>query len=238
MDTDPQSADAVDLTEAQTIEQRRTAGVLALELMHEIRNPLEMLGYLTYLAAAEAEDADRVREHMRGAQEQVETISHIARQTLGLSRMSEAAAPMDFVQLAMSALRIHRRSLETKRIRLSQDLPEDLVAMGQSGPMLQVFSNLIANAIEALPEQGTLSLRLRRCRDSVFVTVADDGHGIRKEHMDRLGEQFFTTKQATGNGLGLALSKRIIDDHGGKIRVRSSVRPGRSGTVFRISLPA
>ncbi len=219
-------------------EQRATAGMLALEVMHEIRNPLELLGYLTYLAAAEADHPEKVREHMRMAEEQISTMSCIARQTLGLARMSEATAPVDLVSVAMSAIRIHQRTIEAKSIHLVKDVPADLMAEGQSGRLLQALSNLILNAIEALPEEGTLLLRLRRRSGKVHVVVADNGHGIAQEHLGRLGEPFFTTKQQSGNGLGLALSKRIIEDHRGKMRIRSSVRPGRSGTVFRISLPA
>ena len=215
-----------------------TARLLALEAMHEIRNPLELLGYLTYLAAAEADDADKVREHMRLAEEQVATISRIARHTLGVALDTEASALVDFLDLASAALRLHRRTMEAKRVHLVKDLPTELVAAGHSRRLLQVLSNLILNAIEALPENGTLSLRLRRRGGTIHVVVADNGHGIAEEHLPHVGEPFFTTKKESGNGLGLALSKRIVEEHRGKMRIRSSVRPGRNGTVLRISLPA
>ena len=225
-------------TPFETADQRATAGLLALELLHEIRNPLELLGYLTYLAAAEAHDADKVREHMRLAEEQVGTISRIAKHTLGFARDSRAVCPVDFVDLAASALRIHQRTMEAKGIHLVKDVPDELVADGQGGRLLQALSNFILNAIEALPENGTLSLRVRRRQGTIHVVVADNGHGIQEEHLRRVGEPFFTTKKESGNGLGLALSKRIVEEHCGTMRIRSSVRPGRSGTVLRVSLPA
>lgn len=234
----PDQGEEAGPTGFQEAGQRATAGLLALELMHEIRGPLELVGYLVYLAEQQAEDANRVREHLLMAEEQIAAISRIARHTLSLARVSESTAPVDLVSLAESALRIHQRTLSSKKIHLVKDLPTDLMAHGQSGPLLQAISNLILNAIEALPEDGVLSLRLRRRHGRVHVVVGDNGHGIQAEHMERIGEPFFSTKRELGNGLGLALSKRIIEDHRGKIQIRSSVRPGRSGTVLRVSLPA
>ncbi len=108
---------------------------------------------------------------------------------------------------------------------------------GYTGEMLQVVSNLIVNALDALPEDGVLYLRLRKRRGQVEFVIADNGHGIPPDHGDTIFQPFFTTKGDGGTGLGLALSKRIIERHNGRIRVRSSVRPGKSGTAFKISLP-
>jgi len=99
-------------------------------------------------------------------------------------------------------------------------------------------SNLIVNALDAIAEDGTVHLRVRKCGGKVRIVVADNGHGITRENAAQLFQPFFTTKGGRGTGLGLCVSKRIIDHHNGTIRVRSSVRPGRSGTAFQISLPA
>ena len=90
--------------------------------------------------------------------------------------------------------------------------------------MLQVISNLLTNALDAFGE--------------VQLLVADNGRGIPPEHGDEIFRPFFTTKQDRGTGLGLALSQKIVTLHGGTIKMRSSVRPGKSGTLFKISLPA
>ena len=219
-------------------DERATAGQLALEVMHEIRNPLEALGHLTYLAFEEADEADKVRKYMKLAEEQVRILNRIASQTLGFARVSASAQATNLVELAEAALRIHQHTIESKKIHLVKNLPRDLSAEVHGGQILQALSNLIVNALDALPEDGTLSLRLRKRKDAVHVIVADNGHGIEPGDLSRLGEPFFTTKGAEGNGLGLALSKRIIEQHKGSMRIRSSVRPGRTGTVFKISLPA
>jgi signal transduction histidine kinase len=219
-------------------EERATTGQLALEVMHEIRGPLEALGYLVHLTLQDAEDSEKVRHHMHVAAEQIATMSEIAGGTLRLARAAPTPRPVDLSVLAEAALRMHQRAIESKRARLVKDLRGDLVAEVYTGEILQVISNLMVNALDAIPENGTVFLRLRRLKGEVRIVVADNGHGIPGEILGQIFTPFFTTKEGKGTGLGLSLSKKIVDRHKGTIRLRSSVRPGRSGTAFRISLPA
>ena len=241
MDTDSvsvlQAKLAIATKRLRKSEERATAGQLALEVMHEIRNPLEALGHLAYLALEEAEDPARVRYYLRRAEEQIATLNQIARQTLGFARTSHAPHPSDLVNVAEAALRIHQRTIEVKRVRVVKEFPEKLVAEVYPGELLQVVSNVIVNALDALPLSGTLRLRLRRRNAEVQFVIADSGHGIPKEQAPDIFQPFFTTKEDRGTGLGLAVSKTIVERHNGSIRVRSSIRPGRSGTIFRISIP-
>ncbi len=242
MDTDIvselQAKLAIATERLQKSEERATAGQLALEVMHEIRNPLEALGHLAYLALEEAEDPARVRDYLHRAEEQIATLNQIARQTLGFARTSHVPQPSDLVNVAEAALRIHQRTIEVKRVRLVKELPEKLVAEVYPGELLQVVSNVIVNALDALPPTGTLRLRLRRRHGEIQFVIADNGHGIPKEQTSEIFQPFFTTKENRGTGLGLAVSKNIVHRHRGRISVRSSVRPGKSGTIFRISIPA
>ena len=218
-------------------DQRVTAGQFALEIMHELRNPLETLSNLNYLILHAADHPDQVRNYARLSEEQLHTLSRIADQSLGFARLSESPKAVDLVDLAEAALRIHQRTVEAKRIHLTKRLPADLIEEVQQGQLLQVFSNLIGNALDALSTEGKLAVRLRRNRERVEIVIADNGPGIPAAHVTKLFQPFFTTKGANGNGLGLSLSKRIVDDHGGKIGVRTSSHPNRSGTVFKVSLP-
>ena len=229
---------AITTERLQKSEERATAGQLALEVMHEIRGPLEALGHLAYLALEEAENPARVRDYVRRAEEQIATLSQIASQTLGFARTSHAPHPSDLVNVAEAALRIHQRVIETKRVHLVKELPEKLVAEVYTGELLQVVSNVIVNALDALPPTGTLRLRLRKRHGEIQFVIADNGHGIPKEQTSHIFQPFFTTKEDRGTGLGLAVSKNIVDRHKGRISVRSSVRPGKSGTIFKISIPA
>ena len=213
------------------------AGRLALELMHEINNPLDALGNLTYLAMQELDDGDQVQIYLQQIQEQVTTLKRIVSQTLGLAKSSPVLKKERLKELAQAALRIHGKAIKSRRIHLVPEIPEELSAEVRAGQILQVLSNLTANALDALPEAGTLRLRVRKTSNSVHILVADNGQGIPVEHSASIFEPFFTTKQGRGTGLGLHISKKIIEGHQGKIQMRSSVREGKSGTTFRVSLP-
>jgi signal transduction histidine kinase len=226
------------LTTSPKGDERSTAGLLALEVMHEIRNPLEAIGHLTYLARMEAENPEQVRKYMLMAEEQVATLNRIASQTLGFARVAELPKAIDLVGLAEAALRIHQQTVEAKKIHLIRRLPRRLIASVHSGQILQAVSNLIVNSLDALHEGGSLAMRLRETEGGVHLVIADNGHGIMAEHLERIFEPFFSTKDDAGNGIGLSLTKRIVEDHRGTIRLKSSTRKGRSGTAFRIFLPA
>ena len=220
---------------AQRPEDRATASQLALEVLHEARNPLESLANLNFLALEQAGDPEKVRRYLRLAEEQIATLSRIATHSLAFAKAPQNRAPIDLVHLAEAALRMHKRSIDTKKIHLVKKLPKDLVAEMPGDQILHAFSHFILNALEALPESGTLFLRLRKRAKRIDFLVADNGRGIAPEHHHRLFEPFFSTKQGPGTGLGLAISKRIIEDHRGKVRLRTNVRPGRSGTAIKIT---
>jgi len=220
------------------VEERAVAGRLALEVMHEIKNPLEALGHLIFLAAQDADHPEKVRRYMSLAEEQMATLTHIASETLGIARVSSVPRPIDLVALTEAALRIHQRTIESKRVHLVKDLPGSVVVPVYTGEMLQVLSNVIVNALDALPPGGTLAVRLRKRQGEVQFVIADNGHGIPAEDRAEIFEPFFTTKEERGNGLGLSLAKKIVERHRGKIFVRSSIQPGKSGTIFKISVPS
>ena len=215
---------------------RIAAGQLALEMMHEVRNSLEALNHLLHLGLKTTGGLEEVRHYMNLAQEQVAVLNEIAGSSLTFARSPSLPRPTCLVGLTEAGIRIHRGVIEAKRIQLVKDLPGELIAEVHGGEMLQVVSNLVANALDALPPGGTLRIRLRRRADEAHLLIADNGIGISKAIYTRIFEPFFTTKE-TGTGLGLAFSERIVKGHGGRIRLRSSVRPGKSGTVFKIALP-
>jgi signal transduction histidine kinase len=216
---------------------REAAGHLALEVMHEIKNSLDAIGNLAYLTHEGADDPEQVRNYARLAQEQVATLSRIVSQPLGFAKASPVAKKCDLVGLAEAAIRIHRRTIESKNIHLVKKVPNELFVEMHSGEILQVLSNLIVNALDALPDRGTLHLLLRQREGQFHIVIADNGHGIPAEHRDGIFTPYFTTKEEHGTGLGLSISKKIVEHHGGTIGMRSSARIDRNGTVFKISIP-
>ena len=219
-------------------EARALAGRASLGIMHEIRNPLEALGNLIYLARQQADQPAQVRTQLAEAQDQLDLLIQISSQTLGLANSSTLRRPVCLVSLAETALRIHREAIDIKKIDLKKKFPNTLLLMVHSGNILQVLSNLIGNAIDALPYKGTLCLRLGKTSSNAHLLIADNGHGIPEQHRADIFKPFFTTKRERGNGLGLALSKDLVEAHAGTIRFRSSVVPGMNGTTFRVSIPA
>jgi len=218
-------------------ECRAVAGQFSAAIMHEINNPLEAISNLSYLVEREADDPAKVREYIALLQAEAANVIRIARQTLSFYKPSAVRLPVDLVAVAGSALRVHERRMAAKKIHLVKDLGDEVRIQVHPGEMLQVFSNLLGNSLDALPDNGTLSLRIRQRDDQVHITIADDGSGIPEEILSTIFDPFFTTKKEKGTGLGLTISKSIVEGHQGRIRVRSNIRPGRSGTAFRISLP-
>jgi len=219
-------------------EKRAIAGQLALEIMHEVRNPIEALGNLIFLARNCAQTPEELERFLRMSEEQLATLNQIVGQTLSLARFSGQPIRTDLAAIAEAALRVHQRAIAGKKIHLVKKLPGDFTAEVYATEILQVISNILANALDALPENGVLSLRLRKSQSHIHLLIADNGHGIPEKHRSEIFKPFFTTKEDRGNGLGLALSREIVERHRGKILVRSSVRPQKSGTTFRISIPS
>ena len=168
------------------------AGRLALELMHEINNPLDALGSLAYLAQQESGNSERICTYLVQIQEQVTTLRQIVNQTLGLARLSPIRKNEKLGKLVASpALRIHLKPIagKTNSPRCLKSL-KNLQQRCAPGEILQVISNLIANALDALPEEGTLRLRVRKDSSAVHILIADNGHGIPNEHADMIFEPF------------------------------------------------
>ena len=222
--------------ELRTLQTLAAAAQHSAAVMHEINNPLESIVNLAYLAKAGAEEPDTVREYMTLMEVELANLVRIARQTLSFYKPSGTLQTFDVTTLAESALRLHRHKLSGQKIQINKDLVGEAKVRAHAGEMLQVLSNLILNAIEALPMSGVLRVRVWKCPREVHVVVADNGNGVPEDALGRIFEPFVTYKE-NGTGLGLSISKSIIESYRGRIGVRSSVRPGRTGTVFRISLP-
>jgi two-component system NtrC family sensor kinase len=136
------------------------------------------------------------------------------------------------------------RKAEHKNIRVRSNYDSEGTIRALAGPLRQVFTNLIVNALEATPNGGDLTVHLHEGRDwtqpelrGFRVVIADNGSGIPEHEREKVFEAFFTTKGEQGSGLGLWISRGIILRHGGTIRLRSSQRSGKSGTVFSVFLP-
>jgi len=217
-------------------EKLASVGRMAATIAHEINNPLEAVINLIYLAKKDPTVSPQISSYLEIAEEELNRVAHIVRQTLGFYRDHSTAQSVSMSQIVGGVRELYSRRAQVKAVRVLERIqPGVPPVIGQPGELRQVFSNLVSNSIDALPESGTLHLRVRKIGESVRITVADNGVGIPDDARSRLFEPFFTTKESIGTGLGLWISKHIVEKHGGRIRLKS--KPGR-GTVFNVFLPA
>ncbi len=225
-------------------EKLATLGRLAATIAHEINNPLEAVTNTVYLARANAEDPANVRQYLDMADGELKRIAHITRQTLGFYRESSAPAAVSVGTVLDAAEDLLRAKIKAKGASIEKEYDLDRQVTAVPGELRQVFSNLLANSLDAIDERGAIKLRISRstCAKNgeprIRVTIADNGKGIDAATLPRIFEPLFTTKEATGSGLGLWVSKQIVEKHGGYIRIKSSPRKPHRGTVISVFLPA
>jgi PAS domain S-box-containing protein len=222
-------------------EKLAAAGRLAATIAHEINNPLEAVTNLIYLIGNDPSVGAGSREYLQMAERELHRVSQLTKQTLGFYRSNSRPEWIDVGEMLNEVVSIYSGRLQSKGVQVEKRYDGGEVVQAVAGELRQVFSNLVANAIDALPHGGRLTLRLyrqqRNGRRGVRVTVADTGSGIAPEHRDSIFEPFFTTKKDIGTGLGLWVAQEIVTKHGGQIRFRSRVAAGTSWTVFSVFLP-
>ena len=221
-------------TEAALVKTERlaTAGRLAATIAHEINNPLEAVTNLIYLARSAP--AGETGRYLQMVEDELSRIAHITKMTLGFYRDSGAPTPVNVPELVREVLALYDAKLRSKNIHVRTELENLQPVLGSKGELRQVIANLVANAVDVLPQGGALSLRAGDEGEGVQLRVADNGPGIPAENLNRIFEPFFTTKAELGTGLGLWVSRQIVEKHGGKITVESTP----AGTSFSISLPS
>ena len=216
--------------------QLALAGRLVGATMHEVNNRLEALTNLIYLARTNAGFPPGSMEYLDDADEQLRTLGEITSRSLSFIRLDIEPKEVDLVELARSALRLHDHQISKKRISVQTRAPEVASALVKRGEIFQVITNLLLNAVEAVPHSGSLHVRVAMRRTTATITIADNGGGVPESMRKTLFDSFKSNKSG-GNGLGLWIVREIVHGHSGTIQWRSSTLAGRSGTVFRISLP-
>ncbi len=221
-------------------EKLATTGRLAASIAHEINNPLEAVLNLLYLAR---NDSGHAEEYLTQAEQEVGRVARLAQQTLGFVRDASTPAVMNPGAIMDEILQLYSRKLEGRRIRVLRRYKGDSEVIGYSGELRQLLANLLVNAVDAMADGGSLHVRVTAGREwssgrrGVRITMADNGTGIPNASMQQIFEPFYTTKKDIGTGLGLWVSRGIVEKHGGSIRVRSRTSGRATGTTFLIFLP-
>jgi PAS domain S-box-containing protein len=217
-------------------EKLAAAGRLAATVAHEINNPLEAVGNLIYLALHESGLPSVPREYLRMANDELRRVGHIVSQTLGFYRDSGTPQPIDLAPLVNDVLSLYQRKLDARQIRVTRSM-ESAIVEGVAGELRQVVANLLSNALDAMEPFGVLAIEVRSQRDQVHLSISDTGHGIATPLLEHIFEPFFTTKKDVGTGLGLWVSKGIVEKHQGRLDVVSSQEEEDHGTAFVMTLP-
>lgn len=222
-------------------EKLASAGRMAATVAHEINNPLEAVMNSLYLISLDEALSAKSRGKLAIADEELQRVAHLTKQTLGFYRDNGVPREVDVADLVNSVVSSYAPRLNKKRVDVRTSTRGELRIYAAPGELRQVVSNLIANSIDALDAEGCLHLRVspsavvRGGSSGVRITIADTGSGIPSTNLKKIYEPFFTTKQDIGTGLGLWVTKQLVEKHGGSIRVRSKMN---KGSVFSIFLPA
>jgi PAS domain S-box-containing protein len=226
---------------AMQAEKIAATGRMAAAVAHEINNPLASVLNLIFLARQDDASKQEIQTYLTTAESELERVSHIARQTLGYYRDTGAPSEVHLHDLMENVLSVYKSRLFTLGIVVEARF-EDLRKISvRSGEIVQVFSNVISNAMDAMPHGGTLSLSITAVRgldrDGFQAVIKDTGHGIQSENLVKVFEPFFTTKGNLGNGIGLWVARQLVERHGGQISISSNTERGNSGTAVTLYLP-
>ncbi|MGA2890708.1 MAG: CHASE3 domain-containing protein [Terracidiphilus sp.] len=222
-------------------ERLAAAARLSATMAHEINNPLQAVGSLLYLARSTPDTPPGAIQHLALADQELKRVAHITQQTLGFYRDSHIPEVLDLPALVESVITLYSNKLQSKDIRVERRFGACPPVIAVSGEIKQVISNLMANAADAVDSRGTITVTLGSTEHAgcskLQILIEDDGPGIPPKHVQQIFEPFFTTKQEVGTGLGLWLSKEIVERYGGSIQLVPRGR-GVAGAAFSILLPA
>ena len=224
-------------------ERLAAMGKLAGIVAHEINNPLEAITNAFYLLRDHPSLDDEARYYAKLADQELARVSHITKQTLSFYRESQKAVPVFLSDLLDNVLELQHRPIQMSNITLEKRYRTKGLIHGFPSELKQVFLNLVSNAIQAMPEGGYLRVSVTDFAGSsgnaggVRVFISDTGTGISPENARRLFEPFFTTKNAKGTGLGLWISRGIVQKHDGSLRFRSVFGTKLASTTFQVSIP-
>jgi len=226
-------------TQEQLLQSEKLAamGRLTSQIAHELNNPLYGIMNTLELLKTEISPQSKRRKVLEMALSETVRLSDLLRKMLSFSRPDqEEKQAVDLNTVLDEILMLHEKQLQENDVKIKTSFAKTLPQISASKDQLrQVFLNLVANARDAMPDGGTLRVTTAADPENVRIEIADSGIGIKEEHLKKIFDSFFTTKDSiTGVGLGLSVCYGFIKDHGGDIQVKSKVD---SGTTFTITFP-
>jgi signal transduction histidine kinase len=229
-------------------EKLASLGRLAATIAHEINNPLESITNLLFLAGHTENLPEPAQRYLKMADIELQRVAHITRQSLGFYKESNAPTLVSVNALLDSTIDLLKGKIAEKQASVEKDCPADVKITAVAGELRQVFSNLLANSLDAIQLHGRIRIRVSALMSApgsdsgshlraIRITFVDSGRGIEPGIRNRIFEPFFTTKGSVGTGLGLWVAKQIVDKHGGTISIYSRSVGAQTGTAMSIVLP-
>jgi PAS domain S-box-containing protein len=223
-------------------EKLAVAGRLAATIAHEIHNPLDYVVNLLYLLKEE-KDPSNSEQFLTLAQQELDRMGQVSRAMLGLYREAKAPIALNIKEVLDSVLVLVDRQLKNGQITVSKTCPDNLEIEGFPAELRQVFTNLVVNAADAAAPGGRITIDAVRSTSAgaqagIAISVSDTGTGIDAAALEHVFEPFFTTKAERGTGLGLWVSRGIIEKHGGTIEIHSQTGEDDHGTCITVFLPS
>ena len=227
-------------------EKLAVTGRLAATIAHEIHNPLDSVSNLLYLMRNGASKEESV-QFMDMADQELARVTQISRAMLGLYRESRAPVVVDLKEMLHEILLLLAGRLAELGVTVSTDIPQSVSVAGFPAELRQVFTNLITNAAEAAGHGGDIKISIateaagvdasgNKMQAGATITIADNGPGILEDVKPHLFQPFFTTKGERGTGLGLWVSRGIVNKHGGTISFNTDTSPEAHGTAVSVFL--
>jgi PAS domain S-box-containing protein len=230
-------------TEAALLRAEKLAamGRLASTVAHEINNPLESVTNLLFLAQASRSLDSETQIYLATAERELARLSNITRLTLGFVRTSASADETEMADVVNEVLSIFNHRFETKGVKVERQYEPDVTITIAPHELRQIVTNLIANAADAVGiEHAHIRIRIAREEDKAVLEVEDNGEGIDPIHLPRIFEAFFSTKEEVGTGIGLWVTRELVEKNGGRISASSSTEvslPSGATTQFRVEFP-
>jgi PAS domain S-box-containing protein len=236
----------VDITERKKAEaallraeKLAAMGRLASTVAHEINNPLESVTNLLYLARAGKSMDEDTKYYLATAESELARLSNITRLTLGFVRTSASSAETEMAVVVDEVLSIFQHRFETKNVQVECGYEPGIRIVIAPHELRQIATNLIANAADAVGAgDARIGIHIGREEDKAVLLVEDNGEGIDEEHLPRIFEAFFSTKEEVGTGIGLWVTRELVEKNGGRISAKSGGDGASSmATQFRVEFP-
>jgi PAS domain S-box-containing protein len=220
-------------------EKIAATGRMAATIAHEINNPLEAVMNLLYLLRPKVSDPEAAN-FLSTAESELSRVSHIAKQTLGYYREHASASSTSLTEIVQHAISIYEPRCVAANIEIRRSFSSLQKVVLRRGEMMQVISNLLMNAIYAMPAGGVLSVSVEDVQGpphGIVLAIQDDGVGIEAHNLPKVFDAFFTTRSTIGTGIGLFVAKQFVEGHGGQIMIESQNDPAHHGTTVSVFLP-